>query len=152
MKKLSFLSAICAGLLTLSVSSCASYQNEAAIMSLGNNLNTYVEADIDYASAKKVEATVNTATLLGFIQLERNGNKTLRSANRYKGLTKRQSQALYRAKQNSGVDIILEPEFESEKHSWLFGVYRTSKTKVKGWGVNVRGIKEDKHQNVTPNF
>ena len=70
MKKLSFLSAICAGLLILSVSSCASYQNEAAIMSLGNNLNTYVEADIDYASAKKVEATVNTATLFGFIQLE----------------------------------------------------------------------------------
>lgn len=120
-------------------------------MSLGSNLNTYVEAEIDYASAKKVEATVNTATLLGFIQLERNGNKTLRSANRYKGLTKRQSQALYRAKENSGVDIILEPEFESERHSWFFGAYRTSKTKVKGWGVNVKGIKEDKHQNCIPN-
>lgn len=151
MKKLSFLTAICAGLLAMSFTSCASYQNEAAVMSLGSNLNTYVEADIDYASAKKVEATVNTATLLGFIQLERNGNKTLRSANRYKGLTKRQSQALYRAKDNSGVDIILEPEFESEKHSWFFGAYRTSRTKVKGWGVNVKGIKEDKHQDCTPN-
>ena len=126
MKKLSFLTAICAGLLLVSFTSCASYQNEAAVMSLGSNLNTYVEAEIDYASAKKVEATVNTATLLGFIQLERNGNKTLRSANRYKGLTKRQSQALYRAKENSGVDIILEPEFESERHSWFFGAYRTS--------------------------
>jgi tRNA(His) 5'-end guanylyltransferase len=151
MKKLSSLTAICAGLLLASFTSCASYQNEAAIMSLGSNLNTYVEADIDYSSAKKVEATVNTATVLGFIQLERNGNKTLRSANRYKGLTKRQSQALYRAKENSGVDIILEPEFETEKHSWFFGAYSTSKTKVKGWGVNVKGIKEDKHQSSIPN-
>ncbi len=121
-------------------------------MSLGSSLNTYVEADIDYSSAKKVEATVNTRTLLGIIQLERNGNKTLRSANRYKGLTKRQSQALYRAKENSGFDIILEPEFESEKHCWFFGAYRTSKTKVKGWGVNVKGIKEDTHPNCTSNY
>lgn len=121
-------------------------------MSLGNHLNTYVEADIDYASAKPVQASVNTATLFGFIQLERNGKKYLNSANRYKGLTKRQSQALYRAKENSGVDLILEPEFESEKHSWFFGAYRTTSTKVKGWGVNIKGIKEDTHQNTTPNY
>lgn len=115
-------------------------------MSLGNNnINTYVEADLDYANAKKVQASVNTATLFGFIQLERNGNKTLKSANRYKGLTKREAQALYRAKENSGVDIILEPEFETEKHRWFFGAYRTSSTKVKGWGVNIKGIQKDQH-------
>ena len=114
-------------------------------MSLGNNnINTYVEADLDYANAKKVEGIVNTATLFGFIALERNGNKLLKSANRYKGLSKRESQALYRAKENSQVDVILEPEFESEKHSWFFGAYKTSVTKVKGWGVNIKGIKEDK--------
>ena len=79
-------------------------------MSLGNNnINTYVEAELDYENAKKVQASVNTATLFGFIQLERNGNKTLKSANRYKGLTKREAQALYRAKENADVDIILEP-------------------------------------------
>ena len=146
MKKLSFLTAMCAGLLAMSFTSCATYQKEAAIMSLGNNnINTYVEADLDYANAKKVQASVNTATLFGFIQLERNGNKTLKSANRYKGLTKREAQALYRAKENSGVDIILEPEFETEKHRWFFGAYRTSSTKVKGWGVNIKGIQKDQH-------
>ena len=115
-------------------------------MSLGNNnINIYVEADLDYANAKKVQGSVNTATLFGFIQLERNGNKTLKSANRYKGLSKREAQALYRAKENADVDIILEPEFETEKHSWFFGAYRTSSTKVKGWGVNIKGIKQDQH-------
>jgi len=142
---------MCAGLLVMGVSSCATYQKEAAVMSLGSHLNTYVEADIDYASAKPVQASVNTATLLGFIQLERNGKKYLHSANRYKGLTKRQSQALYRAKENSNVDIILEPEFESEKHSWFFGLYKKTSTKVKGWGVNIKGIKEDQHPNCMPN-
>lgn len=149
MKKLSFLTAICAGLLTMSFTSCATYQKEAAIMSLGNNsINTYVEADLDYANAKKVQASVNTATLFGFIQLQRNGNKTLKSANRYNGLTKREAQALYRAKENADVDIILEPEFETEKHSWFFGLYRTSSTTVKGWGVNIKGIRKDEHGNL----
>ena len=65
--------------------------------------------------------------------------------------TQDESYYILDAKENSGVDIILEPEFESERHSWFFGAYRTSKTKVKGWGVNVKGIKEDKHQNCIPN-
>ena len=146
MKKFSFIKAICAGLLVASFTSCASYQKEAAIMSIGgNNINTYVAADLDYANAKKVQATVNTRTLLGFIQLERNGNKTLKSVNRYKWLTKREAQALYRAKENADVDVILEPEFEKETHRWFFGLYKTTSTKVKGWGVNIKGIKEDNH-------
>ena len=111
----------------------------------GNSINTYVAADLDFTGAKKVQASVNTATLFGFIQLERNGNKKLKSANRYKGLTKSERQALYRAKENADVDIILDPEFETESHSWFFGAYRKTSTKVKGWGVNVKGIKEDNH-------
>lgn len=146
MKKTSLIAAGFAALFVFGFSSCASYQKEAAIMSIGNNnINTYVEADLDYAGAKKVQGTVNTATLFGFIQLERNGNKTLKSANRYKGLNKREAQALYRAKENADVDIILEPEFETEKHSWFFGAFRKSSTKVKGWGVNIKGIKKDQH-------
>ena len=130
----------------MSFTSCASYVKEAPILGFGgNSINTYVAAELDYANAKKVQASVNTATLLGFIQLERNGNKILKNTNRYKGLSKAERQALYRAKENADVDIILDPEFESEKHSWFFGLYRTSSTKVKGWGINVKGIKEDTH-------
>lgn len=146
MKK--FVLLACAGILALGFTSCASYVKEAPIMGYGgNSINTYVAADLDYANAKKVQASVNTSTLFGFIQLERNGNKTLKSVNRYKGFSKSERQALYRAKENADVDIILDPEFETEKHSWFFGAFRTSSTKVKGWGINVKGIKEDTHGN-----
>lgn len=129
---------------TLMFTSCASYQKTAPVMGVGDNvIATYVAADLDYANAKKVEGTVETKTLFGFIQLNKNGNKTLKSSNRYRGLGKREAQALYRAKESSNVDIILEPEFDKEKHSYFFGLYKTSVTKVTGWGVNIKGIKED---------
>ena len=143
MKKAIGLMGLCAMLLA----SCASYQKTAPIMGVqSNNINTYVAADLDYANAKKVEATLNKKTVLWFIPLVRNGNKTFKSSNRYSSLSKTESQALYLAKQNSGVDIILEPEFEKEKHSWFFGIFETSSTKVKGWGINVKGIKEDSNR------
>lgn len=133
-------------MLVFFASSCASYEKSAPVMGVtSNNINTYVAADLDYDGAKKVEGVVDTRTLFGFIQLTRNGNKTLKSANRYKGIDKREAQALYRAKENSKVDIILEPEFEKEKHSYFFGAYKATTTKVKGWGVNIKGIKEDPH-------
>lgn len=136
------------GLGALLFASCASYQQTAPMMGVqSNNINTYVAADLDYANAKKVEATVESKTVLWFIQLVRNGNKTVKSTNRYNSLSKTESQALYRAKNNANVDIILEPEFESEKHSWFFGIFQRNITKVKGWGINVKGIKEDTKQN-----
>ena len=135
------------GLGTMLLASCASYQKTAPLMGIqSNNINTYVAADLDYANAKKVEATLNTKTALWFIPLVKNGNKTYKCSNRYSYLSKNEARALYLAKQNSGVDIILEPEFEKEKHSWFFGIFRTVTTKVKGWGINVMGIKEDSNR------
>lgn len=142
MKKLLAAAALAA---TFALTGCATYSSTAPVMSMrGNSINTYVKADIDYNSAKRVEASIDTKTLFGFIELKRNGNKTLTASNRYRGLSKREKQALYKAKAESGVDVILEPEFEKETHCWLFGAFRTSKTKVKGWGVNFKGISEDK--------
>ena len=150
MKKINSFIALC---MVVFLSSCASYQKTAPIMGVGgNNINTYVSAELDYENATKIEGIVETKTLFGFINLIRNGNKTLKSTNRYKGLNKRESQALYKAKTNSNVDIILEPEFESENHSWFFGLYRTSTTKVKGWGINIKSIKEDKNVNGNISF
>lgn len=142
MKKKMILGAFVASLL---VTSCASYQKTAPVLGVTNNgINTYVEADLDYDHVKKVEGVVETKTLFG-IPLTHNGRKLLKSTNRYKGLDKRESQALYRAKESAGVDLILEPEFEKEKHSYFFGAYKSSYTKVKGWGVNIKGIKKDSH-------
>lgn len=144
MKSKSILVAIVAAV-ALSLTSCASYTNSGAVMNVrSNSINTYVEADLDYEGAKKVDATIESKKLFGFISLTRNGDKQFVSSNRYKGLTKAEKQALYRAKETADVDIILEPEFTTEKHSWFFGAYKTYVTKVTGWGVNIKGIKEDK--------
>jgi len=122
--------------------SCASYTNSAAVKTMSPTLITNVEADIDYASQKKVNATVESKKLFGFISLTRNGNKLMYSSNNYRGLSKAERQALYRAKENSGADLIIEPEFTTEKHSWFFGAYKTQKVSVNGWGVKMKGIKD----------
>lgn len=139
-------SLLAAGVAALALSSCASYTADAPIMGISSNsINTYVAADLDYKGAKQISAEVETKILFGIFRLSRNGNKQLTNQNRYKGLSKLERQALYRAKMNSDMDIILEPEFISEKHSWFFGAYKTRKVSVKGWGVNMKGIKEDSH-------
>lgn len=139
---------IFASLFVMGFASCARYTMEAPVMGISNNsINTYVAAEIDYNSAKKVSGEVEKKTLFGFIPLIRNGNKQLSNLNRYRSLNKSQRQALYRAKENNDVDIIMEPEFSIEKHSWFFGFYKTRKVSVKGWGVNIKGIKEDTQMN-----
>ncbi len=130
-------------IIAMMVTSCASYQKTAPMMGVeGTRINTYVAADLDYQNAVKVEGEVKTKHFLCF-PLSRNGHKYLTSTNRYRGLSDVEKQVLYRAKENSGKDIILDPQFEIEKHRWFFGAYRTSKTKVVGWGIDVKGIKED---------
>lgn len=134
------------GVAALAFTSCASYSVDAPVMGIaGNSINTYVAADLDYKGAKEISADVDTKTLFWFISLNRNGDKQLTNSNRYKGMSKAQRQALYRAKTNNNVDIVLDPEFTVEKHSWFFGIYKTRKVNVKGWGVNMKGIKEDPH-------
>lgn len=143
MKK--YLSFACVAFAILLLSSCASYTKESALMGIkGNSINTYVAADLDYEGAKKVEGVVDTETFLG-IALVRNGKKLLESTTSYGYLTKAEKQALYRAKESGKVDLILDPVFETEKHSYFFGAYKKRRVKVTGWGVNVKGIKEDKH-------
>lgn len=147
MKKSFFVGMGVALVAALCLSSCAGYTSSAPVMSMTNGVNTYVEADLDYNNAKRVEGYVETKTLFGFIQLVRNGNRTLNNTTRYRGLSRSERQALYRAKESGRVDIIVEPEFEKEKHSWFFGAYKTTKTKATGWGLNVRGLKNDEHGN-----
>ena len=151
MKKFKFF--IAAAFVALGFSSCAHYTMDAPVMGIANNsINTYVAADLDYKGAKKISAEVESKKLFGFISLVRNGDKQLTNSNRYKGLSKPERQALYRAKTNNNVDIIMEPEFTTEKHSWFFGLYKTRKVSVTGWGVNMKGIKEDTKANTVKEF
>ena len=144
MKKI-FIKMICVVATIFATTSCAVYKTSAPIIPIDGVANTYLEADLDYSSAKKVEGVVKTHTLFGFIQLTKNGHKYLKSTSLYHHVSDAESQALYRAKTDGQVDLIVNPEFEEEKHCYLFGAYRTSKVKVTGWGMNVKGIKQDTH-------
>jgi len=126
----------------ISFSSCASYTTTAPMQRISDNaISTYAEADIDYSSAKRVTATIETGSVFGIATVT-NANKQLKSSNHYGHLTKREAQALYKAKKENDVDLILDPEFESEKHRFFFGAIRNGKTTVTGWGVKVKGIKD----------
>ena len=91
-----------AGVTAFVFTSCAHYTVDAPLMGISNNsINTYVAADLDYNGAKKISADVEKKTLFEFISLNRNGDKQLTNTNRYKGFSKIERQALYRAKTNN---------------------------------------------------
>lgn len=126
------------------MTSCATYQKSGPIMGVqSTNVNTYVAADFDYANAKRIEGEVTQKTLLGFIPLVRNGKRYYTPSNKYRGLSVVEQQALYRAKETGAVDVVMEPNFESEKHVYCFGLFKKSTTKVTAWGLNYKGLKED---------
>ena len=129
------------------LASCATYQKSGPVMGVqSGSINTYVAADFDYANAKRVEGTVETKTLFGFIPLVKNGKRYYTASNFYgKSLNKNEQRALYRAKESGKVDVILEPNFETESHCYCFGLFKSKKVKVSGWGMNYKGLKEDTH-------
>lgn len=131
-------------IISILMTSCATYEKSGPIMGVqSTNVNTYVAADFDYDNAKRIDGKVVTKTLFGIIPLVRNGKRYYTSSNAYKGLSKTEQQALYRAKEGGNVDVIMEPNFTKESHTYLFGLYRTSKTEVSAWGLNYKGLKED---------
>lgn len=123
-------------------SSCASVRETAPIIGpadkmLDLNVSTTI---LDLENAKRVEAEVTKTTTFG-IPSYSDDNKTITSSIRYKGIDKCEGRALYKAKNEAGVDVILEPEFTTEKHKWFFGMFAKKIVTVKGWGVNIKGFK-----------
>ena len=139
MKKLKYLLVICAVAL---FASCASYQKTASMAGYDPTIKTNVVADLDMDNTKKVSATVKTKTLFWIIPLVINGRKYAKTGNTYRYLTLREQQALYKATKDANVDLILNPEFTSDNHSYFFGIFKKTSTTVTGTGVNVKGLRQ----------
>lgn len=120
----------------------------------GNNIVTNVKADLDYQGAKKINGQATSTRVLWIFSHTPNGNKQLKSSNKYKGLNKTENVALYRAKKSADVDIVLEPEFETEVKSFFFGIFKKTKVTMTGWGINIKNFKEGTpaEQNTTESF
>lgn len=141
MKK--FMNLALCGATMLLIASCTSVKQTAPVMAIGsNNIVTNVKADIDYAGVKKIQGNATTHRVLWIFKHTVNGGKHLKSNNRYKGLNGAEATALYRAKAAADVDIVLEPEFETESKSYFFGIYKCTKVNATGWGANIKGFKD----------
>lgn len=128
------------------VTSCASYTKSGPVLGVqSNSINTYVTADLDYDNAKRISGEAVSKKLFFFIPLNKVKNRYYTASNRYRGLGELEQQALYQAKSDNNVDIILEPNFEKETHCYFFGLYTTAKVTVNAWGANYLGLKEDLH-------
>ena len=122
------------------------------MLAIGANcVNTYIKAELDYQNARPIEAEINIRKFLG-MNLVYNEDKRFVSSNRYKGFGKYESQALYKAIEENDVDIVIEPRFETDTHCWLFGIFKQCNIKVKGWGMNIKGFKEDLYKNDYTDF
>lgn len=133
--------------------SCSSVKQTAPVMAIGgNNITTNVKADIDYDGVKKIQGSASTTRILWIFKHTPNGGKKISANNRYRGLSNTENVALYRAKQSADVDIVLEPEFETQTKSYFFGIYKKTDVKVKGWGANIKGFKEGPIPNDVVNF
>lgn len=139
MKKLRFLFVICGVAL---LASCASYQQTASMAGYDPTIKTNVVADLDMNNTKPVTATIKTKTLFWVIPLVLNGHKYTKTGNGYRYMNLREQQALYKATKDANVDLILNPEFTSESHSYFFGIFKKTSTTVKGTGVNVKGLRQ----------
>lgn len=133
---------VCAMVLAL-VSSCSSTKQTAPVMAIGgNNIITSVKADLDYEHTKKIKGSATNHRVLWIFSHTPGGSKSIKSNNRYKGLNKTEATALYRAKNASEVDVILEPEFETVTKSYFFGIYKKVEVMMSGWGANIKGFKD----------
>lgn len=116
--------------------SCTSVRQTSPVMAIGgNNIVTNVKADIDYKGVKKISGSSTTTRVLWIFSHTPNGNKQLKANNKYKGLNKTEGVALYRAKKTADVDLVLEPQFETETKSYFFGIYKKTKVNMTGWGA-----------------
>ena len=116
----------------LAFSSCASYRTSAPIVGYDSyGIRADVQAELDPASLKDVSVTMKKNYIFWIIPMNFSKDKTLLSANHYPIASNPfsligdlQGKALYKAKINNSADLILNPEFEIERHSWFLGFLR----------------------------
>lgn len=134
----------CASAILMLATSCAGTYNTAAVAGIQNPVvNTHVKAKVDYSNATKVKGYGEEKSLFGFIKWGKNHSNSFKATTRYKGLSGSEKRAMYDAVEQSGSEIILEPQFKNKSKSYFFGLYRYTKTDMSGWGVNITGFEED---------
>lgn len=132
-----------AGLVVLATG-CKSIRQTGAVMEYGDEpVRTYVKANLDVDNVTPVEGKVNFAWVFGIRTKGGGGTFTGHKlqSNKY---SKAESRVLYDVMSKSGADVILNPKFYEEKHSWCFGLYRTKIIKVKGYAAKIKNFENER--------
>ncbi len=138
MKKLAVVSAFAVAVM---LTSCASYTQTGSVVESDIDVESNVEMVLDLQNAKKVSATVKRNTVFGFSTTDYKTVLDDGTSALFGGKAKIKKQALAKAKIESNVDVILEPEYTTESHSYFFGLIKNKICTVKGYGVNIKGFK-----------
>ena len=133
----------CLAIACIATSCGTSHTATAPVMAIGsNNIITNVKADLDYDHVQKIQGEATINRILWIFKQTPKGAAQLQANNKYKGLNATQSTALYRAKTEAGVDVVLEPEFTTQTKSYFLGIFKKTKVTCTGWGVNIKGFQD----------
>ncbi len=139
MKKISlFVVALFAIMLT----SCASYQQTGAVEESCISMSTDLEMVLDLDNVVPVTATVKTTKNFGFKSSDYKTVLDDGTSSLFGGTSTIKRRALAKAKEAAGVDVILEPQYKIEKHSYFFGLFGSETCTVTGFGAKVKGFKK----------
>jgi hypothetical protein len=149
--------------LPIVMSSCSSYglTGQAAPLAYTDIKPDQIKANFDFNLKEKRIGEAKATYLLGLIRLSgSNKYSDVRGINVQTGpravailgglftsfnkAEKVKSAAVYNAIKDSDADLIVNPQFETETNSFLFGLLKTYKAKVKTYDAKIKELYQEK--------
>lgn len=135
----------------LFMASCSSYTKTGVVSPLvGTTVNAEsLKADIDF-NQQKITGESKLTYLFGFIKLS-GGNKlyedgTTKSVKLpFVGskMSRAKKAAMYDALDGTDYDLVANPQYKNEVHSYLFGLIKNYKSTVNGYGGKIKKIYQE---------
>lgn len=146
MKKLKLFAA--AGLTLLLMSSCSSTSKSGIIAPMDARMvpSKEIKADLDLDGETQVTGNSTMWYFLGFRVT--GGNKYFENLYEKRSLlggrtSKAQSCAMYDALEKGDYDMIVNPQYINETHSFLFGLIKRYDVLVKGYGAKIKKVYQE---------
>jgi len=132
---------------TLLMTSCGSISKTGYVAPFAKaEVHTDVfKADLDI-NKQQVEASASSTYLFGFWKIAGDSKfmeaKEAGFSNSIFGgrVDKVKSAAMYKALEKSDADLLLTPRYDTQTKSYLFGLFKTYKVKVKGYNAKIKDI------------
>ncbi|NLZ73927.1 MAG: hypothetical protein GX905_08990 [Bacteroidales bacterium] len=129
------------------MTSCSTVRQSAYVASLEKTpvYTDFLKADLDI-SEEKVEGTARSCYLFGFWRILGDNKYTETKGtvldNTIFGskLNKVKSAAMYKALKESDADMLITPKYDTKRRSYLLGLLRIYKVRVRGYKATIKNI------------